>query len=91
MTVQRLDALGGQGRGGAAEGQRNVPEVPYQPTVRDTMCFQSITVMKVRLRFVILLFVFRDERHSCQQQHSFTRNLLDGGLVWRRILPRTKY
>ncbi|CAH2036091.1 unnamed protein product, partial [Iphiclides podalirius] len=46
MTVQRLDESWSRGRAGAAEGLQNVPDVPYQPTVRDKMSFKAITVMK---------------------------------------------
>nr|XP_049693135.1 E3 ubiquitin-protein ligase MYCBP2 isoform X3 [Helicoverpa armigera] len=45
VVVQRLSA--GAGRALHADGQRaRVPDVPYQPTVRETMCFHAITMMK---------------------------------------------
>ncbi|XP_063374022.1 E3 ubiquitin-protein ligase MYCBP2 [Cydia amplana] len=51
VVVQRLEDLGGrQSRAVASavggEGRRGVPDVPYLPTVRDTMCFHAITMMK---------------------------------------------
>lgn len=46
VVVQRLSA--GSGRSSNVESQRNkIPDVPYQPTVRETMCFHAITMMKV--------------------------------------------
>uniref|UniRef100_A0A2A4J982 Uncharacterized protein n=1 Tax=Heliothis virescens TaxID=7102 RepID=A0A2A4J982_HELVI len=37
----------GAGRALSADNQRaRIPDVPYQPTVRETMCFHAITMMK---------------------------------------------
>ncbi|KAH9644213.1 hypothetical protein HF086_008702 [Spodoptera exigua] len=47
VVVQRLSA--GSGLPSNVEYQHHkIPDVPYQPTVRENMCFHAITMMKVR-------------------------------------------
>ncbi|CAG4984339.1 unnamed protein product, partial [Parnassius apollo] len=44
VVVQRLDD--NTSRNTTNESRHRVPDVSYQPTVRDAMCFQAITMMK---------------------------------------------
>ncbi|PZC81890.1 hypothetical protein B5X24_HaOG211903 [Helicoverpa armigera] len=67
VVVQRLSA--GAGRALHADGQRaRVPDVPYQPTVRETMCFHAITMMKVTHSYILRISshitALRDSLHD---------------------------
>lgn len=49
VVVQRLEEAGSrQSRASLADARRgSIPDMPYHPTMRDTMCFHAITMMKV--------------------------------------------
>ncbi|XP_050560251.1 E3 ubiquitin-protein ligase MYCBP2 isoform X7 [Spodoptera frugiperda] len=50
VVVQRLSA--GSGLASNVDYQRHkIPDVPYQPTVRENMCFHAITMMKAYQEF----------------------------------------
>ncbi|XP_028043251.1 E3 ubiquitin-protein ligase MYCBP2 isoform X2 [Bombyx mandarina] len=52
VVVQRLEGSGARASRASGPGNdEGLPDIPYQPTVRDNMCFQAISMMKAYQNF----------------------------------------